>query len=495
MATPFHYLNYVEGVQTDISPFLVPENALSLQLNCTTSYRLGTIMKRLGYERVQGVLESGNSITGLFHFRQTATTVETLATVNDATDDDTQLFYRTTGAWAPIAGAETAWANVANAAVEMEAFIGYCFFVGYNATDGFLPVASLTNTTTFSTATNVTSMPQAKFIKRYRDRLYVFNCRTGGTNYPFRFYYSSVPSAGAITWTVASDFLDVDYSEEGMGMGENWDRLVLFTEYSAYFYNQVEFKKVWDVGCSAHRTIKNAGAQMLWANRDGVWRSTGGRPENIAGRVIDFIRFGTPTNFFAEIVDEEYYLHVGDVTVNGISYTNTVLVWSIPTETWRVHSYANTFTIFGKVFSSGHDFLYIGLSNGTVHVHSKYTDATPIYSDGQVGATLGTAIASWFQTGALTLGNPAQRKKIEKIIAYSDRAQSLRLKASVIDDNTMAKREFHKLGELRKYINEFPCTPDKGHLLQIEGTENSTNPYWSLFGFTIYVDPEGQTKP
>ena len=495
MAQPLHYLNYLEGLQSDLSPLLVAPNALSLQLNCNTSYRLGSIYKRLGYSRVQGTIEAGNAITGLFHFRQNSSTVETLATVNDATDDDTQLFYRTTGAWIEIGAAETAWAGVANAAVEIESFIEYAFFVGWDVTDGFLPVASLTATTTFSTATNVGSMPQAKFIKRYRDRLYIGNCRTGGTNFPFRVYFSSTPSAGAITWTPATDFIAVDHSEEITGLGENWDRLIVFTEYSAYMYNQAENKKVWDVGCSNHRTIKNAGAHMFWANRDGVWDSTGGRPNNIAGRVIDFIRFGNPNNFFAEIVDEEYYLYVGTVTVNGITYTNTVLVYNIPSQTWRTHTYADGFNIFAKVFSAGHDLLYMGATDGDVHVHSKYYDATPIYSDGQVGATVGSPIASWFQTGALTMGDPSLPKKIDKIFAYSERAHLLKLKARVIDRNAQVKTEFHKLGELSKYINEFPCNPDKGNWLQIEGTEHSTNPYWSLFGFTVLVTPEERIKP
>ena len=214
--------------------------------------------------------------------------------------------------------------------VEMEDFIGYCFFVGYGATDGFLPVGSLTGTT-FSTSVNVTSMPGAKYIVRFRDRLYIGNCDITGTPYPYRVYYSSVPSAGAITWTPATDFLDVDYSEEITGLSENWDRLMVFTEYSVYTYDQDQKKKVWDLG-GYHRTIKNYGEYMFFANMDNVWLSTGGYPQAIGGKVRDFIRGTDMRSAFAEVVDEEYHLYLGNVTVNGISYANCALIYDIPTQ-------------------------------------------------------------------------------------------------------------------------------------------------------------------
>jgi len=471
------YLNFIEGLYTDVPPHLVPENGLYLMDNCEVSYKLGAITKRCGYKNIGSALQTDKSITGLFNFRQTAATRKMLATVDDSTSDDTQLFYSTGGAWTEIADAETAWANKAGINVEMESFIGYCFFVGYGATDGFLPVGSLTNTT-FSTSTNVTNMPQAKYIKRYHDRLYVANCYESATAYPFRVYFSSVPTAGSITWTVASDFLDVDYSEEITGLGSNWDRLMIFTEYSAYMYDQQFFKKVWDVGCANHRTIKNSGAYMIWADMDGVWISTSGRPENVSGRVKDFIHFSDMTSAFAEVVDEEYHLYIGSVTVNGVTYSNCDLILNLPTMSWRVAEYGDTPTIFAKYYASGQDHLWFGDSSGDVHELGKYTDSTILTSDD------GAPIHSWFQTSGFSLGAPSAVKRFNKIMTYADRGQGLKLKARVVDKNTQALTPFAKLGDVTKYINEYQCNPDRGNFLQIEGVENGSLPYWSFYGFT-----------
>ncbi len=170
------YSNFVGGANTALSPFLMPENSTYTQVGVVTSYKIGAALKRLGYQRVGDVAESSKSITGLFDFTQVPGTQKILQTVNDSSDDDTQLFYNNAGTWTEIAAAETAWANKADINVEMESFIEYCFFVGHGDTDGFLPVGSLTGTT-FSTSDRVTNMPQGKFIVRYRDRLYVLNTR------------------------------------------------------------------------------------------------------------------------------------------------------------------------------------------------------------------------------------------------------------------------------------------------------------------------------
>jgi hypothetical protein len=496
----FHFLNFLEGLYTDTSPILIPDGqgqtagALHAMSNINHVFRYGTLMKRPGYQKVSATLQSGKSITGLHNFRQSSSVQKMLATVDDATSDDTQLFYKTSaGAWTEIAGAETAWANKAGIKVEMEDFSGYCYIFGYGATDGFLPPQSLTGTTIGTT--NLTSVPSAKYVKRYRDRLYIANCDISGTAYPFRVYFSSVPVAGAITWDTTNDFFDVDYSEQITGIGENWDRLMIFTEYACYMYNQSEKKKVWDVGCTNHRTIKNSGAYTIFANRDGVWMTTGGRPENIAARVIDFIRTTDMTNDFAEIVDEEYHLHTGSATVNGISYSNCSIIVHIPSRTWRVNEYYDTMSIFAKYNASGHDFLYMGANDGDVHVLGKYTDASVFQTDACVSnAGDGQPIHSFFQAGAWYFGDPSSVKKFNKIMAYSDKAQGLLLKARVLDRNTLSTTSFKKLGQLTDYINEFSVNPEKGNFLQVEGVEMGSNEYWSLLGITADVSVDSLLK-
>lgn len=478
MIIPF--TSQLGGLNTSLSPFLSPANSATMLNGVNPAYKLGALLKDTGYNIVGSALQANKPIGGLFNFKQTGAQ-KMLATVDDATSDDTQLFYSTGGAWTEVTSAETAWANKAGITVEMEAFLNYCFFVGYGSTDGFLPVASLTGTT-FSTTVNVTDMPQAKYIKRYRDQLYLANCYHSSVHYPFRVYFSSIPTAGAITWTPSTDFFDVDYGEELTGEAQNWDRLVLFTQNSAYLYDGSQLKKAWDVGCANHRTIRTQSAYMIWCDYDGVWVSTGGQPENIASPVIDFIRNGTPSNFFACMVDEEYRLYVGSVTVNGVSYAGCELIFNIPTSQWYTRELGHTMSVFAPYNDSGRIRQFMGSSLGVVYNKGKYTDNTILTSD------YGLPIAANFELAPLHLEALNIRKGIREIIAFAEKAQGLKLKYRVIDRNTRALTPYQSLGELTQYVSKFKTSSvPAGVLLQIAGSENSQLPYFSFYGYALDV--------
>lgn len=486
-----------KGANTNINTLLHPPESPYVLNGCTNSWKLGVITKDTGYSRVgTGVLQANKSILGNYHFIQQSGTEKMLATCNTSDDANTQLFYRAngSGAWSNIS-LGTAWNGVANQYVEMQGFIGYCFFVGADTSNNFLPVGSLTGTT-FSTSTNVTSMPQAKYITRYRDRLYVGNVKYGGTQYPFRVVASSPVSASAITWSTAGapdsstgGFLDVDFSYEITGMSSNWDKLMVFTDQGAYFYDQTQFKKIFEEGCSNHRTIKNKGSYMIWANTRGVWVSTGGQPQNIAGEVIDFIRNANAANFFAEIEDDIYHLYVGNVTVNGVSYANCDLKFNINTSNWDWREYYNTMTSFGRYFdSTKKNRLYMGDTVGTVWDKGKYSDSTLVSGDAQTTAgTGGQAILANFILAPFSMGDLGNWKRINDLIAYAERAQGVNLKGRVIDRNSQILTPFKPIGQLVNYVQSFPVNIDNGVILQLAGSEYSTNPYFSFLGCEIDI--------
>lgn len=481
--------NQTLGANVMLTPLTQPPNSPTVLNGVNNAYKIGGLLKDPGYSQVGDTLEADKSITGLFDFHQTPTVQKILATVNNSAGTNLTLKYNNAGTWTNIA-LSNAWDAFEDSKVEMESFIGYCFFVGHDATDDvFLPVGSLTGTT-FSTSTNVTNMPQAKYIQRYRDRLYIAHCRSAGTTYEYRVYFSSIPSAGAITWTVATDFLDVDFGEGITGMGSNWDRLIVFTENSAWFYDQTIWKQAWDTGCSAHRTIQSKGVYTYWCDYDNFWRSSGGQPEAIGGPVLDFIKNGNPRNFFSVITDEEYRTYVGAVTVNGVAYANCELTFNIPTNSWRWREFTDDFTIYANYNDSGSVYQYMGAADGEVMKKGKYTDSTLISADD------GNPISVNFELAPIWL-NSEKQKRIKQVIAYADRAQGLNLQARVLDKNTRVLTPYKPLGKLTKYINEFDVNVDKGVMIQIAGSESSTQPYFSLLGllYDIELYSESPKKP
>ena len=477
-----HIQHFLQPPILTASPFIPGDNQLIICNGVNPSHEYGVLKKDLGYSQVGSTtLQSGKPIRSLYHFRQSSSVDKLLATCNDADgDDDTQLFYSTGGNWSEIAAAETAWNGKEDIDVEMESFLGYCFFVGYGATDGFLPVGSLTGTT-FSTVTNVTSMPGAKYIKRYRDRLYIANCDISGTVYPYRVYFSSVPSAGAITWTVASDYIDVDFSEQITGLEQNWDKLIIFTEFSAYMYDQSNKKKIWDVGCSGQRTIQNIGASMIFANKDNVYESTGGRPSPIGNNIVEFLRNSSPADWRTAVVDEEYNLYLGDsVSAGGMTYSNLLLTYNKNTQMWRWRELYDSVDSMAKYTTSGDDFLVFGAADSEIHKKSKYSDTTPIYADD------GQPINAHWRTAGYDMGDPSVAKKITEIVAYSEFANNMSIRYRIYDKNREILSPFTPIGTLNKVVSEFKNLKKiEGNLIQFEGRERSSNKAFTFFGFSM----------
>lgn len=474
--SPIHLNNFLTPPSTELSPFLMADNQLCIANGVDLGWKKGSITKDLGYSKVGTTLEAGKSITGLHNFRQTSAIQKILATVNNTAGTNLTLQYNNSGTWTVIS-ISTTWDGFEDAKTDFEDFIGYCFIVGYDATDSvFLPNISLTGTT-YSTSTNITSMPQAKFIQRYRDRLYIANTRYSSVNYPYRVYFSSVPTAGAITWTPASDFIDVDYSEEITGIGSNWDRLVIFTEFSGYLYDQDTKTKGWDVGCINNRTIQNLDAYLIWANKDNVFASTGGRPTPIGNDIKELLLNADPTVWQSAVVGRQYYIYIGSTEANGIAYTNCMLVFDSELGYWRWRELKDNITALTRYTASSEDFLYLGDTDGMVHVKSKYTDVTPVFTDN------GSSITSQWRTKAFDFGDPSVEKTINKVLSYCEFGQGMALRFRIWDKNQEVVMPWTNIGNLRTVINTY----DKkitGNFIQFEGKEYSSNKPYQFYGLT-----------
>jgi len=385
------------------------------------------------------------------------------------------LQYNNAGTWTAINVGST-YDGYEDAQVYMEDFIGYCFIVGYDSTDGvWLPVGSLTGTT-FSTTANVTSMPATKFIKRYRDRLYVANA----SGAPYRVYFSSVPVAGAITWTVATDFIDVDYAEAVTGLGSNWDKLAIFTEFSTYLYDQSTQTKMCDIGCINGRTIANLGSYLIWANKDNVWASTGGRPTAIANDIKELLLNSTPSAWRAVTVGREYYLYLGDTEANGLSYNNCLAIFDSELGYWRWRELYDDVTALAQFTSNNEDFLYMGVADGMVHVKSKYTDTTKIYADDT------KPIISHWRTKAFDFGDPSVQKTVNKVISYCKYGQGMSLRFRIWKKNNEIVMPWTDIGQLSSIINSYE-KKITGNFIQFEGKEFSSNQPFEFYGLSMQL--------
>jgi len=485
--TPYEIRHFLTPPSVQSSNFILsPDDSDKTQLiicnGVNPSWKVGSLLKDTGYFKLGSDMTAAKSIVGLHHFRQDPlqTTHKTLAALNNAGNTATDLYYNNAGTWTQIAGAVGAW-TTPNTQVEMEDFIGYCFMVGANAAGTFLTSASLRGTT-FSTTTDVSGMPGARYIQRYRDRLYIGNCYYSGTAYPYRVYFSSVPSAGTITWTPSTDFIDMDFNEQIVGISTNWDRLVCFTEFKTYYYDQNQKKEAFAIGCANNRTIRNYEGFMIWANKDNVWLSTGGRPDSIGDDILQLLWNSNNANWEASIVDREYHLYLGDTSANGIDYSNCLCTYNILTKMWRWRTLYDPVVSMTSITQNGDDWLILGNNNGQVMQKTKYIDPTPYWTDN------GQPIVSHFRTKALDMGRRDVKKYLSKITFYAMRAQNLMMRFRIFDRNNEMDMPFSDIQELSDLINTYPDDTIEANFIQFEGKEISKLQGWEFNGMTMLFD-------
>lgn len=212
----------------------------------------------------------------------------------------------------------------------------------------------------------------------------------------------------------------------------------------------------------------------------------GGQPQNIIGEIEEFFRAAAPLTLFAEIVDEQYFLYLGNVNVRDTAYVNLTAVFDIGKSLWWLREFADTMTIFAERNVAGKRRLYMGTSGGKVMDKGKYTDDTLVSDDD------GSNISSTFILPPIHVEALQNVKKILNLTAFAERAGGLKLKARIIDRNNRIATDFEEIGELTKYVETFELDVSDGVLLQIMGVENGNKPYWIFLGHDLGVEPYGR---
>lgn len=420
------------------------------------------------------------SVNFLHNYYDTANRVNyLLATSNEGSD--LTLKYRTTGNWSTINSISTTWDTYTNAMPDMENYLSRTFIVGYKSGTDFLPNATI-NGTTFATSdgTNLTDMPQGKFVVRYRDLLYVLHAKVSSTVYPSRVYYSDEPAAGAIAWTgLTTKFIEFGYDDGDSITGgvEALDRLVVFKTNSMWKYDESSVEQIADIGCDSHRSIKKVNKILYWYNRDGFWRWRGGQPELISAKAqpfIDAMDQTTLTNVIAVPYNAfEYRAFIGTVTVDGIIYNNAWFCWDTRREKCYIrctYHIAKSACVYSE---NGVRRAYFGNDDGFVFKFATKVDS--IYSDD------GNQIDSFFITKNLDYGAPEVKKIVNNMTVFTKYAAGMKVAVDV--DN---REEYNEANTqiIKKNIDELKFVAN-GNRYRYRFYQKGLGKSWQFEGFVV----------
>jgi hypothetical protein len=480
--TAIRYTNFDGLLNVGVSDFLLQDNELTACKNCWI-YKIGKLQKVPGYSlAVNSQVIDSKDVSYLHYYYDTASSTNyLLATADNGTA--LTLEYRTTGNFATISGISTSWDSYATSIPAMTNYLGKAFIVGYKSGTTFLPNATVKATTFSIVDTDLTSMPQAKYITTYRDLLYIGYCKVSSTVYPSRVYFSDEPTAGAIGWTgILTNFVEFgqDDGDEITGIAECADRLIVFKHFSMWRYDESNKVRIASVGCDSFRSIVNINGVLYWTNRQGTWRYSGGMPELISAKAQEYFDAVDQTTLGNQIGacynESEYRVFLGTITVGENTYTNTWFCW----DTNREKCYTRcTYDIAKSACSyieSGKKRCYFGNDDGFVMKFAIPIDK--VYSDN------GNEIDSFFDTKAMDHGVPEDVKFTTHLTIFSNYANGM--KCSVQKDNEVAFREAN-ISILKKNIEQRDIS-GSANRFRYKFYEKGLGKSWEFEGFVIQTE-------
>lgn len=418
------------GQINEVVDALLPENTMRLIQNMDTDV-VGALRVRSGTTAIGNQIQDNKVALGLYNFRDSGSGSNSrqIAFFNNAGDTNTIGYYNSAGTWTQISGASFS----ANAKVRFTTFADYVFFV----TSAFSSPQSWNGDTATSLgSTHLSSAPSGQFINVFKSRLYI----AGTSANPDRVSFSSIiSSAGVISWVAAdgAGSLDVNPSD-GMnitGLANTGTLLLIFKERAMYRWNgsSTDANLVVDVGTTSQESIATRNGIVFFFNPYGIYVTSGGYPQRISKSIqrwIDAISGSYYDDVAGVCDDDHYYCSIGDVTVDGIAYSNVVLVYTISSRTWTVRTYPEQIRLFANYINSSSRYsIMAGNDDGDV-------------LDFNVGSTdAGVRIPYRVQTKRLDFGAFAFIKRFSQVFMFVDKLPGATTYIQVDDGESVAERK------------------------------------------------------
>lgn len=212
-------------------------------------------------------------------------------------------------------------------------------------------------------------------------------------------YYSDIvqftpPSTYTITYTI-TNYIKSFSPQDGQsitGLFRVPKALLVFKENSIYrVYNtsNVDPYPAYNVGTYSQESIVQAKDGIYFHHSSGFYKfNYDGQPTEISRRIIDFVK-AIPRTSYANVVGiydgyDNVKWSIGSVTVEGVTYTNCQVRYTISTQVWTIYDYAGTTATALIRYDNGTTIdQLVGNSNGVIaKLDNGNTDlGTSIYYD------------------------------------------------------------------------------------------------------------------
>lgn len=425
-----------EGIFQQVDEKITPPNSVCFSVNFVFDKTIGRAVLRDGTTILGAQMQAGKTILGLFcHVRSTQTR-QLLALFNNAGDTNAKLWYLLNG---------TTWTDTTKTltASLRARFLSYMDNVCIiNGTDKVSSNVASTTWVTTGGPFDLGNMPTGLYINEFKDRVYI----AGNTTEPDRLYYSSIQTAGAVSWTSGNGFIDIEPEDGGggiSGLAKVPGYLLVFKRRTLKRYDgQSTYpESLMNLGTPNQECIVQGRQSVFFFNKRGIFETTGGYPRKVSRRIQDIID-AIPSSYYAKVSGwtdgDKIYFSIGDITVYDEPVNNAVIAYSLDSQNWALFSFANEFRLWADwIDSTDAEFIVAGDEDGKVH---KVLNGV---SDN------GTDINYLLQYQKQEFGSRGLYKTISKFVVYTDKIRSGALSVRID-----GKGKFEPSGAIK---SEFSC--------------------------------------
>lgn len=363
-----------EGIIRSSQLSVAPDSSVELAVNAHFD-TIGSITTRLGMATYATTLAGSVKSFGTLN-SQSSTVKYLFAHVGDTV----QALHSGTGTWAAV---ETGMTGSGKA--RFSQFLNRTWMV--NGSSGDDPVTS--NGGAFDTTDVPATFPKADFIEAGFDgRVWVADASTDilyftdivqstdGTSYV-------TPLTFDITVNFISKFSPQD-GESITGLFRVPKALLLFKQnhiYRVYGIDNVDPYPAYNIGTYSEESIVQTKDGIYFHHSSGFYKfNYDSQPTEISRRIADFVK-AVPRSAYENIVGvydgaDAVKWSVGEVTVDGVTYSNCQLRYTLSTQIWTVYDYDDKDITALIRYDNGTTIEQVaGLNNGVVaKLDSGYTD-------------------------------------------------------------------------------------------------------------------------
>jgi hypothetical protein len=407
------------GVIQGVDNVIAPKNSVSFSINLLYEKILGRAVVRNGTALVGSQIADGKNILGLHQFILSSGTKYLLAVVDGASNS--ALYRLITATWTSE--------SVAGVKAVKHRFLTYldtCMVL-----DGTNATSSADGDTWVTTGGNldIGNCPKGKFAVEWKSRVYV----SGVAATPDRLFYSAVQSGGTISWTVGNGYMDIEpYEGQGSitGLAKVPGYLLIFKERALKRWNGSSTfpDDLCTLGTPSQESVVLGKTTCFYFsssydNSIGFYETNGETTRKISRPIQEIVEAISSANYtkVAGYSDGEIVMwSIGDITYDGITYSNVVAYYHIETKTWALLSFPSEYKVFSnyidgttlKVIAGDDDGQVIQLFTGTKD---------------NITGSLNIFIQYALNLHSIELGNRGKLKEIAKVVPYAENGLDLRV--------------------------------------------------------------------